>query len=242
MTTPHDRLSLTLGDSTPLVPGAFYAGTNRNRVPLELGATRELDSGDIAALSTAPAAPAQTLKRLRGSHHKLAQLLSLGCPTAMAAIQTGYSPERISMLQRDPAFKQLLGYYEELGKVAFANITERLADVTLDALEVLQERIDENPEAISTRDLLEILKATADRSGNGPTSKSHTINEHRILDAGKLAEIKAKAKEDTSTNVRTLTHETHQTIGGVILEQTGETNPAPSTVEVKGSQGEGTEL
>ena len=54
-----------------------------------------------------------TLARLRGIHHEIARLLATGLSPAEVSACTGYSPSRISTLQADPSFKELLTFYSQ---------------------------------------------------------------------------------------------------------------------------------
>ena len=134
--------------------------------PLELVVMRELNGGDLDLLRNPPAqgqivAP---LQRLRHTHHMLARLLAEGRPGVECSMITGYSQSRISILQNDPAFKELVAYYAQQTEAKYLDVHERLASLGIDTIEELHERLDTQPEKITTRELMELAELTLDRS------------------------------------------------------------------------------
>src|SRR5215471_8209329 len=130
---------------------------------------RDLTEGDIAALKhrSEPITP-PALVRIHSSHHSLARCLAMGMKDAHVALITGYSPSRISILKNDPAFTALVADYRAEAKAVFADLGERMADISLDAIELLHERLQAKPEDFSIPMLLDVIKAFADRTGHGP--------------------------------------------------------------------------
>jgi hypothetical protein len=57
------------------------------------------------------AAKERPLVRLRDSHHTVARLFAHGLRPEEVSGQTGYSPSRLSTLQRDPSFQELVTFY-----------------------------------------------------------------------------------------------------------------------------------
>jgi hypothetical protein len=129
---------------------------------------RDLTEGDIAALATrAPTRP-KSLMRIHSSHHSLAKCLAAGMKHGQAALITGYSTGRISTLENDPAFRALVAEYRAEAKSIFADLAERMSEVSLDAIELLHERLHDAPQEFSVPLLLDVVKAFADRTGHGP--------------------------------------------------------------------------
>jgi hypothetical protein len=141
---------------------------------------RDLSVADLEARQLSVAAPPRALMRIHASHHSLARCLATGMKPGQAALVTGYSPGRISALQRDPAFQALCADYRAEAKSIFADLAERMHDISLDAIELLHERIHEKPAELSIAMLLEIVKAFADRTGHGP-GQEVTIRAQRDL-------------------------------------------------------------
>jgi len=105
-----------------------------------------------------------SLVKIRASHHRIAQLIAEGRRHTEIALICGISPARISQLTVDPAFQELMAFYVEEQKKAFVNHQERLADLGTTALEELRDRLETEPEKFKTRELLEIVGQTYDRS------------------------------------------------------------------------------
>jgi hypothetical protein len=150
----------------------------RGRSSRELHPTqgRELTSADLALLDTERGITAPALTRIRDSHHSLARCLATGMKPAEASIVTGYSGSRISILQADPAFRELVEFYRANTKMAFADVHDRMAALNLDALQELQRRVEEDGENMSAEFLLDLVKLLADRTGHGPQTKSTNVN------------------------------------------------------------------
>jgi hypothetical protein len=129
---------------------------------------RDLTQADMAALSAPRGVLPRQIQRIRSSHHSLARCLAAGMKATHAAQITGYTANRISILQDDPAFKALLEDYRAEAKEIFADLNERMNNVSLDAIEELHERLLDAPEAFSIAMLLDVVKAFADRTGHGP--------------------------------------------------------------------------
>lgn len=131
--------------------------------------TRDLTTADIAALGKGET-PAPSLVRVHSSHHALAKCLAAGMRPYQAALVTGYSNSRISILQRDPLFNQLVEEYKAENESVMADLAVRMRGLSHDAIEALHDRLLDNPEAFSPGMLLDIVKATADRTGFGTNS------------------------------------------------------------------------
>jgi hypothetical protein len=87
---------------------------------------------------------------------------------SQAALVTGYDTARISVLSTDPAFTALVADYQAENKAIFADLAERMNNMSLDAIEILQARMHEKPEEFTPGMLLDVIKTFADRTGHGP--------------------------------------------------------------------------
>jgi len=132
--------------------------------------TRDLVPADLEARAEGPVKPV-SLVRIHASHHALARCLASGMRPSQAALVTGYSNSRISILQGDPAFQALVADYREEAKIPFADMAERMSGVSMDALEIIQERLLDSPESFTLPILLDIVRAFADRTGHGPNQE-----------------------------------------------------------------------
>lgn len=187
---------------TVLDPAPFRT-TGRAALPLHAGQVRELDEGDLALLQQEKGSTAPPLKRLAERHHALARCLASGMEPGQAAVTCGYSASRVSILQADPAFQELLEFYREDVNKAYRDLHERLAGLSLDATDELSARLEEEMQAeekkFSVGQLLEIAKMGADRTGFGPQTSSTNVN----INVDMAARLKA-ARERVAA--RTIEH------------------------------------
>jgi hypothetical protein len=137
---------------------------------------RELNMGDLQVLLNPPTLGVETnvVKKMRNTHHMLARLLAEGRAPGECALVTGYSPSRISILQHDPAFQELLGYYKSQAEAKYLDVHERLATLGMAALDELQERLEEKPEDFSNGALLKLATDMMDRSVTKPNAAPPT--------------------------------------------------------------------
>jgi len=70
------------------------------------------------------------------AHHTLARLVAEGKSHPECSVITGYGVEYVSMLERDPAFRELVAYYKEQVSAAYINVHERLAVLGATAMEI----------------------------------------------------------------------------------------------------------
>ena len=170
----RERKTQVVEELTLQGPSALTAALNR---PLEARYSRDLTEADHAALDLPKGTQPASLVRIHSSHHALAKCLATGVRPMHAALITGYSPGRISQLARDPTFKALVAEYEAEAQSAVADIALRMRGLSVDAIELLHDRLLEKPEDFSVGMLLDIVKGMADRTGHGPgQSMTHNFN------------------------------------------------------------------
>lgn len=141
---------------------------------------RELDSVDIALLQEEKGSKPPPLKRLSERHHALARCLASGMEPGDAAITCGYVASRVSILQADPAFQELLAFYRQDVNTKYLDMHGVLAGLSIDAATELRERLEADMQAdektLSTGQLIELTKLGADRTGFGPQSSQVNVN------------------------------------------------------------------
>ncbi len=153
--------------STFLVPeielGSARGTHARIKQSLDLEVVRTLSPEDLPSIQSPPpvAAGAQLVRNIRHSHHRLAELIAAGRPGQEISLITGYSPSYISNLQTDPAFAELIAYYEHQKKSIFIDAMERLKLLGLDAIEKLHERLDEEGRTWSNKELMDLVDMAA---------------------------------------------------------------------------------
>jgi hypothetical protein len=151
----------------------------RGRAPafVEVEVVRDLVEDDLRELDEPrDSKPVPLTRRMNERHHALARLLSSGVADWEAAAMTGYCASHISILKTDPTFKDLLHFYREKVDVATADLHSRLSGMSIDALDELRRRLEEEPDTIRPHLLLEMVKAGADRTGHGPSSTNLQVN------------------------------------------------------------------
>lgn len=159
-------------DDLPAIPG--FRGRRPREVIAEV--VRPLEESDLALLEVERGTRPPNIKQLRDSHHALARVLASGAHPAEASLVTGYSLSRISILQSDPTFRELLEFYRTAKDEIFADVMGRMSALQLEAMSALLERMHDNPEQFSPAMLVEVAKTFADRTGYGPSSKSTNVN------------------------------------------------------------------
>lgn len=138
---------------------------------------RELLEADLEKITPGSTASGgsggESIKRLRDSHHGLARILAGGVSPVEASAITGFSLSNIFTLKGDPAFQELLSFYENEAATEAIDLRERLKTLALDVSQIIQERLIENPDSFSNAELRQFLATLADRTGVGPSSTVH---------------------------------------------------------------------
>ncbi len=144
---------------TELDLGSGVGGRTKKQ-PLSIELIRSLTPDDLRAIQNPPAGTAivPMVRQLRHSHHRLAELVAAGRPPAEIAIITGYSPSYISGLKGDPAFNELVAYYEFQKREIFADAMERLKLLGLDAVEHLHARLNDPEKTWSNKELMDLVE------------------------------------------------------------------------------------
>lgn len=155
--------------------------------------SRALSPADLASLLNGHPAPKQSLRRIRDSHHAMARLVAEGRPGTEISALTGFTPSSISILKNDPAFAELVAFYRAEQRDAYASLADRMALLSLDTIQELQDRLANAPETFSIDDLQEQVKLLADRTGHGPQSRSDVRVTH-VGFAERLEEARRRAE------------------------------------------------
>jgi len=149
------------------------------RTTVRADVVRPLVRADLELLAAVPhpaANAVSAVKRLTDRHHALARNLAAGTPIGEAAVMVGLTLNRCSILMTDPAFIELLSFYREDVTKVYRDMHEKLAGISSTALDELADRLEDEPEKVSTNALLDIIKMGADRTGHGPQSMQTNVN------------------------------------------------------------------
>lgn len=174
----------------------LFRTTGRAAKPVSAVAIRPLDEADLTLLGEEKGSKAPALVRLSERHHALARNLASGMSPSQAALTCGYTLSRVSILQDDPAFRELLHFYRADVELQYRDLHTRLSGLALDAADELANRLEEAPEDISTGQLMELTKMGADRTGFGPQSSSTNVNVNVDL-AGRLEAARKRVQART---------------------------------------------
>ena len=174
----------------------LFRTRGRASKPVSAVAVRPLDAADLTLLQEEKGSKTPALARLSERHHALARNLASGMSPSQAALTCGYTLSRVSILQDDPAFKELLHFYRSDVELQYRDLHTRLSGLALDAADVLANRLEEAPDEISTGQLMELTKMGADRTGFGPQSSSTNVNVNVDL-AGRLEAARKRVQART---------------------------------------------
>jgi hypothetical protein len=186
---------------------AQHVGTalrGRPATVLTLGSIRPLTEEEVAlgaelrAQQRVPTSAPPEILRLRSRHHLIAQLLATGLKPTEVAFKMGYSISRISVLQADPMFKELLANYQGLQENREIDVRERLRLISIEAIDELQQRFDEKPSEFDNKELFTLAELSLDRTGFG---KSAVISHQYGLDPETAALIKAQRPAARTANL-----------------------------------------
>lgn len=119
------------------------------------------------------------LHRVRSIHHQIAQYLSMGYRDLEVAALLGVTSQRIAHLKSDPAFEELMEYYQEHQKAVGTSIMERLQTLATLGLEEIQDRLLDEPELFNNTQIKSLVEMVLDRSGFAPGGKNGK-DEHSV--------------------------------------------------------------
>lgn len=157
---------------------------------------RELTEDDFKLFEKAPAPkPESAVRRLSERHKNVARFLTDGYKPGEVAVLTGYSEGTIKHLMTDPAFQNLLQFFANHKEEAFVPYFEKLAEVGAMALDLIRDKLEEEPEKQTMGQLQELVKMTADRTGFGPQTTSNVNVQVNIADRLQAARKRIEASK-----------------------------------------------
>jgi hypothetical protein len=99
-----------------------------------------------------------------GFHHMQARMLAEGKRPGEVAAALGTSTARLHTLLDDPAFQELVSYYQEQEKVVYLENREKAALLGRLAMDLIQERLEVNGEGVPLSELRQLATEFGDRS------------------------------------------------------------------------------
>lgn len=174
----------------------------RKERALDAEVLRPLGPEDQVELLEYKANKAPALTRIRARHHTLARCVAGGMQPTEAAAACGMTPQTVYNLLDDPTFKELLTAYKTDVNKVYLDFHQRLADLAIESVEVLHDRVENTPEEVTTGQLIELVKTTADRTGHGPQTSNTNVNINvGMADRLKAARERVKVIDTTYTLV-----------------------------------------
>lgn len=229
---------------------AYRAVARGKQSSLEASFARDLTSEDTDSLRDEPRSSTlpPSVQKLRGTHHRVAQLLALGQHNQNEiSVITGYSPSRISILQNDPAFKELIAHYTSCGKEVFVNVQQKMLGVVSDAVDELQSRLDEQGETFTVTQLLAVVEKLGDRvPETAVVTKNMHLHAQAPISPTQLAEIKASVNAAQRGQIRKVEYEAQAALSDNRGAEGSIALPAPTSREeetsLAGSTSEGNQI
>ena len=200
MSNPYFELDIAGQGGSPLV-----APNNAEGSPFRI--VRELEKADYLRYTpflrynrSEEVGSMQTdapLVKIRQSHHRVARLIAEGKRLNEVANLTGFASSYISVLQQDPTMKELIAFYESKVQTKFQDLIDKMKDMSADAMAELHERILQNPDMVSTKDLVSLAKMVLDRTGY-PAETKNKVDIKAGLDSETIAFLKERAASGNS--------------------------------------------
>ncbi len=137
-------------------------------------------------------------KRMSERHHALARIICQGAPLTEAAAAVGYEYGEVKdLVDKDPSFQGLLDMYNGQAMEVFKDFHARSYDVVMEATRRISERL-EKDEEVPLKELNEVYRVFADRTGHAPTTTSVSVNVSANM-GDRLEQARLRAKEAART-------------------------------------------
>ncbi len=150
---------------------------------------------------------ASPLKRLSSRHRQLARQLAAGATPGEAALAVGLSASRVSILQSDPTFADLVAHYRLEIDAKLNPLFELMTGVAEDAFSIIRDRLEDDPESFENDELMRLGQLTADRTGHAPKrveEKNINLNFGDRLHEARQRSLEAAKREATSAASETI--------------------------------------
>lgn len=149
-----------------------------------MSVTRQLTKEDILRLALEPKVKvgAPVLQKLRASHHRAALELARGKDAIEVATIVGRTPQRIRDLLKDPAFNNLVAYYQDQIIETVVDQAQDVQEAWVDIVQVAQAEILDRLEdpaklaGIPIGELRQLATAGSDRTVAPPKQATPMIN------------------------------------------------------------------
>lgn len=138
----------------------------------------EITEADVGTLRSVPLPGRSPLQRITARHQALARYIAGGMETIEAAAMFNLHPATVKQLLLDPSFQALVQFHSRVDDDVHRSTQEKLSAITSDALDLLDEKINDPEERkkMSVGQVLEVITTGADRTGHGAQSSSLNVN------------------------------------------------------------------
>jgi hypothetical protein len=172
-----DRPVITVKDLPLKGPEAWNSPRPLSAEPsiLEVRELTEVEAAAVRPKSYAQA-PIAELGVIRARHHEVARLLAAGAKRSEVAQVMRMSEATIGLLQRSPAFQQLLMHYMRVRDDQALGISAKLKETALDVLLIIGNRLAAEGEVLPIDTLRKLGTDMLDRAGFSPVQKNLNVN------------------------------------------------------------------
>lgn len=213
--------------------------------PLYAEVIDELTPQDlVVAASTNLGSTPSPLKKIRAKHHHAARLLATGMKAIEVGAVVGLCSSRLSILQKDPAFAELVSFYEGQEDASFAAVRDQMVTLGVDAAAELHDRLLDQPESLTAKNLVDIMTTALDRGGHSPVHKTESTN--LVIGKDDLEDIKRQVADGLQGTIKDKFKEARRVkdVSSSAEPEVGKALPGPSAMHteseaLEGSSGEG---
>jgi DNA-binding CsgD family transcriptional regulator len=178
----------------------------RGRIPVspQVLSVRSLSAEEVEARNARAGVPDSPLKRLSERHKHTARLVASGASNIEVAVAVGITPARVVQLKNNAVFQELVAYYGKVSEAGWGGLGEKMGRVGNLAADILEDRLEDNPDDFTNDELQGIIKLTADRTGFGPTkteNKNLNVSFGDLLDAARKRVAQAESAPSIAPNI-----------------------------------------
>jgi hypothetical protein len=174
---------------------------------LSIEVERELTEEDLLELRFMPDNSPPPVKTISARHRRTAMMVAQGKSDLLIADALGYTPARISQLKRDPGFQFTVAQYEDqIHENSLADeqrFQEKLRVAGEQAIDELNDRLENKVDRISTSELRQIITVAADRTVAPPkqVTSQPNIPQHITLNFGTKLTPKTKTLDQDGKEI-----------------------------------------
>ena len=177
--------------------------TGRAAIPVEIYEVTPIKEADLEQIlgDSTSSIQSGTLKNITARHHRVAMLLAEGHGTPYVCRVTSYTRAYIGILQQDPAFKELLHYYQDRVRREQVDSVEEMSYLEASLLDKLKIMLDEDNGELSPEFILKAFEAISSRVGHPAVSRSDVRQLSAVVNASDLENLRSRSNGDVEERV-----------------------------------------